>query len=228
MITSQNSYVSVIALPVTEWTWMAMQDVTLNMKESGFTDYFLPESFYRSVVIESIKDVIDDRSAWIEKPIRGIHLTKYLNDFDWFSFKDKFSGHLYGFIEDLVVSKIKIIVNEYIPENTYYIWRLREISPSDLFVLEKGDDYRIKEFYRLKERYEPNTKVIGSVNNIEVENVPNYIARNKDKSGNVVEKGYTHMKTNIVDKIQYYDKIIFDINMRNIKENKEDSKWLEH
>lgn len=167
MTNLHNSRYPVIAIPVYEWTWMATQDITSNMRSSGFTDFNMPEEFFKELILHSINDAIDDKSLWIKRTLHGEHVTNYLNKFEWFNGYNRFSGHLITYVEEYVAGRIKEIFKFYIPEKTWEQWEIKELKPSTYYALVRGEDFRITDHRRLKDIYEPDIEKIADIEELE-------------------------------------------------------------
>ena len=145
--------------PIMDWTWMTIQEVRSEMTKEGYDQTHITDDFFKDVVINIVEDAICDRLYWVKnKTTDGLwssRLEIYLDSLPWFDTTTEFAGFLYSIIDRVIVTRIRDIISLLIPSNNVYIWTLKKINKHDLYIIERGEDHRIEEYYRLKRTYEP-------------------------------------------------------------------------
>ena len=140
-------------VPVTEWTWMVIQIVRSEMVKENYDQRLVSDDFFKEAVLNIIDDVISERLSWAEPKHK---LENFLDSVPWFNSVEEFPGFIYSILDRVIIVKIRQIFEHLIPQNSTNVWTLIELSENGIFFLEKGEDYRIIEYYRLKRQYEPD------------------------------------------------------------------------
>ena len=166
---------TVVKLPVREWVDDLKNHLNHHMIELGYRNFTLADNFYLDTVLWAIDDIIELKSAWIDTKRKYTNTLLYLEKYNFSLYSQFKTGAIFGLIckknyfntkydfmqaisssiEDYVYLYMIPAIDGVILDNTFDQWKVEEIKKGDYYILVKGTDYRVDEYYRLKNMYEP-------------------------------------------------------------------------
>lgn len=148
----------VIELPVDDWAWSLMFHIDHYIRDLELHIPSFPKKVCSELVIEAIKSFIESQSNHKGDLDKDDCLIQYIVSQPWFM--DKLDGiyELTGVIVSYLHQLVIDILTDYVGKNTNDVLELISADGHRYFLKNNGD-YRIHEYYRLKNLYEPDDRV---------------------------------------------------------------------
>lgn len=151
-----DSYIT--ELPVDDWAWSLMFHIDHYIRDLELHIPSLPKKICSTLVIEAIKSFIESQSSYKSNLDTDDGLIQYIVSQPWFM--DKLDGiyELTGVIVSYLHQLVLDTLTDYFAKNTNDVLELISTDGHRYFIKNNGD-YRIHEYYRLKNLYEPDDQV---------------------------------------------------------------------
>lgn len=154
--TPNNGYL--LELPVDDWAWNLTIYIDHYIKDLELHISSFPKKICDSLVIAAIRSFIDSHSSYKNAIDPDEMLIDYIVSQPWYI--DTLDG-IYELTGAIVAYLNRLVISTligYFAKNTCDVLELVSIDEYRYFIKNNGD-YRIHEYYRLKQQYEPDDKV---------------------------------------------------------------------
>lgn len=141
-----------LIIPISDTARLLEIEITKSLNGTQLITGMVHVDYYR-LVIAGIDDILSRIPCW-STPRRT--MVNALESFSWYSPCNEFSDAFYEALDVFVLDRLEPIIFNALPQGTFDVWEYREIGRGSILIESKGD-FRVFEYYRLKDQYEPHT-----------------------------------------------------------------------
>lgn len=155
-VKTHNGYL--LELPVDDWAWNLTLYIDHYIKDLELRIPSFPKKVCDSLVIAAIRSFIDAHVNYKNNIDPDDELIQHIVSQPWFMRKldgiYELTGVIVSYLNQLVINTLM----EYFAKSPHDVLELVSIDGDRHFIKNNGD-YRIHEYYRLKQQYEPDDQV---------------------------------------------------------------------
>ncbi len=147
-----------LEITVDDWAWELMIHIERYIDDIGSQIPYMPKTVCDSIIITSIKSFIKSQNDHSKIADCEDYIIDYIVSQPWFINEVDGIYELIGIIVSYLNCTIISALSNHYLNNQFDLLELILLN-DDRYCIKNNGDYRIHEYYRLKNRYEPDTKI---------------------------------------------------------------------